>query len=90
LRPFEVEATIGSLEEPKQNTVTYGGIECSGTWTFEGREGGAFVFREVIDRGEGGECKGAGTVTLTPVARDELDYVFRGGGVESEGLLERR
>jgi hypothetical protein len=89
LKPFEVDATIANLDDPKQNTVHYTGIDCSGNWTYEGREGGAYTFREVIDRGAGGDCKGAGTVTLTPTANDELDYQFRGGGVESRGVLSR-
>jgi hypothetical protein len=89
LDPFRATATIGSLEDPQQNTVSYTGIDCSGTWAYEGREGAAFVFREVIDSGEGGKCKGVGTVNLTPFAPDGVDYTFRGGGVESFGVLRR-
>jgi hypothetical protein len=89
LKPFQVDATIGNLDEPKQNTVHYTGIDCSGNWTYEGRDGDAYTFREVIDRGEGGDCKGVGTVTLTPAGDERLDYVFRGGGIESRGVLSR-
>ena len=86
---FRVDATIGSLDNPKQNTVHYTGIDCSGNWTFQGRQDTAYRFREVIDRGRSKTCKGAGTVNLTPVSADSLDYVFRGGGVESQGVLSR-
>jgi hypothetical protein len=89
MRPFEVTATIADLDDPKKNTVHYTGIDCSGNWTFEGRDDKTYEFKEVIDRGEGGSCKGVGTVTLAPVGKDNLDYEFRGGGVESEGELER-
>jgi hypothetical protein len=70
-------------------TVHYTDIDCGGNWTYLGRDGSAYRFREVIDRGAGGECKGAGVVTLTPVADDRLAYVFRGGGIESRGPLSR-
>jgi hypothetical protein len=90
LDPFRVTATIGSLKDPEQNTVSYTGINCSGNWTYEGREGAAFTFREVINSGKGGNCKGVGTVNLTPFAPDGVDYVFQGGGVESFGVLKRK
>lgn len=89
LAPFTVVATIGSLEDPSQNTVRYTGIDCGGNWTYLGREGAAFRFNEVIDRGAGGNCKGAGDVYLTPFGPDGVDYLFRGGGVESAGVLKR-
>lgn len=89
LAPFEVEATIGSLDDPSQNTVTYTGIDCGGNWTYEGREGDAFRFRELIDRGGGGDCKGSGQVLLSPVSANTVSYRFDGGGVESTGELER-
>jgi hypothetical protein len=89
LRPFTLTATIADLDDPSQNPVRYTGIDCSGNWSFVGRDGRSYEFEEVIDRGEGGTCKGVGTVTLTPAGGDELDYRFRGGGVESEGVLER-
>ena len=90
LEPFRVDATISSLESPAQNTVSYTGIDCQGNWTYKGREGAAFRFREVIDRGEGGDCKGVGTVVLTPFSNQGVDYTFRGGGVESAGVLKRQ
>jgi hypothetical protein len=89
LETFRVDADIGSLENPKRNTVHYSGIDCAGNWTFQGREGIAYVFHEVIDRGAGRECKDAGTVTLTPFSTDGVDYDFRGGGIESAGVLAR-
>ncbi len=89
LHPFEVDAEIGSLDNPKQNTVRYTGIDCSGNWTFLGHEDAKYRFHELIDRGKGGECRDAGTVTLTPITDEKLDYEFRGGGIESTGLLSR-
>ncbi|HEX6117749.1 MAG TPA: hypothetical protein VFY99_11675 [Solirubrobacterales bacterium] len=85
LKPFSVAAQITGPEGP--NTVHYTGIDCSGKWTYEGRIGDEYSFHERIDRGKGGECKGSGTVTLTAVGPAELDYVFRGGGIESRGTL---
>jgi hypothetical protein len=91
LKPFGVEARIASLEQSKRNVVRYGGeIACSGTWEFLGKRQTAFRFREVIDSGRGGKCKGTGTVTLTPFDADGVDYEFRGGGIESAGTLSRR
>jgi hypothetical protein len=90
LDDFRVEATIGSLDDPSANTVRYTGIDCGGNWTFVGRDGSAFVFREVINRGAGGDCKGKGGVTLTPFSADGVDYTFSGGGVESAGVLKRQ
>lgn len=87
---FRVTATISSLDDGSQNTVHYSGIDCRGNWTFQKREDAAFLFREVIDRGEGGECKGVGEVRLVPFAADGVDYTFRGGGVESAGVLRRK
>jgi hypothetical protein len=89
LKPFRVSATIGSLDDPRQNTVSYTGIDCDGRWTYLGMAGDAFRFREVIARGQGGDCKGVGTVTLTPTPAGGLDYLFRGGGVSSRGVLTR-
>jgi hypothetical protein len=87
IKPFRVTAMIGSLDEARDNSVTYTGIDCSGTWKFLDRPGDAYRFREVIDRGAGGSCKGVGTVTLTPTPEGQLDYEFRGGGVTSHGVL---
>ena len=90
LDDFRVDATIGSLDDPSANTVRYTGIDCGGNWTYLGRAGSAFRFREVIDRGAGGDCRGKGTVTLTPFSADGVDYTFRGGGVDSAGVLKRQ
>lgn len=89
--PFPIEVTIESEDDERLNVVRYGGeIGCSGNWGFVGEAGSQLLFREVIDRGRGGRCKGVGTVRLTPTgAADRLDYEFRGGGVESEGVLSR-
>lgn len=90
LEPFEAAATIRSPEDVRQSTVHYAGIDCSGTWTVERVRETTVYFLESIDRGEGGDCKGTGTVRITPQPGEErLDYVFRGGGVESEGVLHR-
>jgi hypothetical protein len=89
LAPFTITATIRSLGEPGANTVAYSGIDCSGHWRYLGRRGGEYRFLEVIDRGRGGTCKGVGTVTLRPAGADRLRYAFRGGGVESRGVLSR-
>ena len=89
-KPFEVEASIVSLERSKQNTVRYSGIDCSGSWDFLGATSTAYRFREVIDRGKSKSCKGKGTVELTPLTQNSVDYVFRGGGVTSAGRLDRR
>jgi hypothetical protein len=90
LKPFEVTATIGDLQDPAKNTVHYTGIDCGGNWTYLGREGKTYRFREVIDRGAGGDCKGQGEVRLTPFEPVGVDYEFRGGGVESYGVLKRQ
>lgn len=89
LQPFRVSASIRDLRDPASNTVHYTGINCGGNWTYLGRSGEAYRFREVIDRGAGGSCKGVGEVTVTPRGPDTLAYVFRGGGVESRGDLTR-
>ncbi len=80
---------ISSLEDPAQNTVSYTGIDCRAL-DYLGRDGAAFRFREVIDRGEGGECKGKGIVVLTPFSDQGVDYSFTGGGIESAGVLKRQ
>jgi hypothetical protein len=91
IKPFPIRAAIESLERSKANTVTYGGeIGCSGTWDYLGANETSYRFREVIDRGRGGKCKGKGTVTLTPLTADRLDYRFAGGGIASAGELSRR
>ena len=90
LPDFAIGAHIGSLEHPPRNRVHYTGIDCGGNWTYLGRAGSAFRFREVINSGEGGECKGVGIVTLTPISADIVRYRFRGGGVVSRGELHRQ
>lgn len=89
LDPFTVTSTIRNLDDPAANTVHYTGIDCGGNWTFLGRDGMAYRFREVIDRGAGEVCKGVGVVTLTPETEDTVAYEFRGGGIESWGILRR-
>jgi len=101
LDPFRVTATIRDLDDPAANTVHYTGIDCGGNWTFLSEaEGGVqtgdvtrvtpvYRFRELIDRGAGGSCKGEGIVTLTPQGDDRLGYRFRGGGIVSRGVLSR-
>src|SRR3954451_22409257 len=64
LDPFTVIATISSPAGSSGNTVHYTGIDCSGKWSYLGSSGPGHRFREVIDRGKGGKCKGVGVVTL--------------------------
>jgi hypothetical protein len=89
MNPFRVTATIRSLENERRNSVSYTGIDCRGSWTFEGLEGETYRFREVIDRGADGTCKEVGEVSLTPTPDGRLEYEFIGGGVESRGVLVR-
>jgi hypothetical protein len=86
---FRITADVRSLSDAKQNTVSYTGIDCSGHWTYLGYRQGVYRFREVIDTGHGGKCKGVGHVTLTPKGESQVGYVFRGGGVVSRGTLAR-
>lgn len=86
---FVVSADVRSLTDPKRNTVAYSVLRCGGNWTYRGFAQGAYRFLEVIDRGVGGTCKGAGQVTLVPEGRDAARYEFRGGGVISRGTLRR-
>ena len=89
LEPFKATATVRGLGRSARNTVHYTGINCSGRWTYLGRKGSSYRFREKITSGRGGSCKGVGTVTLTPAGANRVDYVFRGGGVVSRGVLVR-
>jgi hypothetical protein len=90
LKPFTVEASIRSPKDRRVSRVHYTGIDCSGTWTLERVREMTVYFLESIDRGQGGECKGTGTVQITPAPGEErLAYEFRGGGVESRGTLHR-
>jgi hypothetical protein len=92
---FKVRASIGSLDDPAENPVSYTGINCGGNWTFLGSHGSVnrtYRFREVIDRGRGGNCKGVGIVSLLALGDrrpTHVKYEFRGGGVVSDGLLAR-
>lgn len=88
-KPFSVQAEIVSLERFKANEVTYGGIDCSGTWEYLGASESAYRFQEKIERGAGGACRGEGTVSLTPLSDDQVGYEFRGGAVVSRGELRR-
>ena len=88
VKPFTVRVTIASADKPAANPVSYSGIDCSGTWDFQGRSGSGYSFREVIDRGKGAKCKGAGQVAVTPQG-GRLAYRFHGGGVSSRGLLSK-
>jgi hypothetical protein len=90
LEPFRVTADIRALDPRARNTVSYTGIDCSGRWTYLGGRGPDYRFREVIDHGRGGKCKGVGEVSLTRQGADRLRYTFRGGGVESRGLITRQ
>jgi hypothetical protein len=89
IKPFPIRVTIASATDPKKNPVHYGGqIDCSGIWTYLDAEGPQVRFRERIDSGAGGDCKGTGTVTLQP-RNDKLDYRFAGGGISSTGVLSQ-
>jgi hypothetical protein len=90
LDPFTVIATVASPAGSSGNTVHYTGINCSGKWSYLDSSGPDYRFREVIDRGKGGKCKGVGVVTLTTEpSTARLGYEFRGGGVTSRGTLRR-
>jgi hypothetical protein len=92
VHPFAIGVRIASATDPSRNVVNYGGeIDCSGTWSYLSADGADVRFREVIDRGRGGKCKGTGTVTVRPLDQGaKLRYEFRGGGVVSQGVLSRR
>jgi hypothetical protein len=97
LKPFEVAVDIGSDGDGE---VAYTGIECGGEWTLDGVQPSApprYRFTEKISEGAGGNCKGTGTVSLSPIqsnspnrpAYNRLNYSFTGGGVTSAGVLHR-
>jgi hypothetical protein len=88
-KPFMVDATVASLNDPSKNPVHYTGIDCSGTWTYTKLEGGTYFFRERISKGKSDKCKGTGTVKLVPQGANQYGYIFRGDGVTSEGTLQR-
>src|SRR3954452_20447397 len=87
LKPFKVHVVIRSPRRPAANRVRYTGINCGGNWAYLGHRGPDLRFREVINRGGGGNCKGTGLVRLRYVAGDRLRYEFRGGGISSSGFL---
>jgi hypothetical protein len=91
IKPFPIRVAIVSATDPHENAVFYGGeINCSGTWAYLDADGPRVRFRERIDSGVGGRCKGTGTVTVEPLGGtgpDRLRYRFTGGGVESQGVL---
>jgi hypothetical protein len=87
IKPFPIRVTIRSATDPSKNPVHYGGqIDCSGAWSYLDAQGPDVRFRERIDSGAGGDCKGTGTVSLEP-RQGKLDYRFTGGGVSSSGVL---
>ncbi len=91
LKPFQVGVRI---DPSGSGQVAYTGINCGGTWGLgpvRAAEGSAvprYFFRETIKTGAGGDCKGKGSVTITP-ADGSLTYEFVGGGVESRGTLAK-
>jgi hypothetical protein len=92
VKPFAIRVKIVSATDPGRNVVHYGGeIDCSGSWTYLGAEGSEVRFRELIDRGAGGDCKGSGRATVRPLAGDppRLRYEFHGGGIASQGVLHK-
>jgi hypothetical protein len=97
LAPFKTAVDITSDGRAQ---VAYTGIQCGGGWTLDGAEPSTpprYLFTEEIDQGAGGNCKGTGTVSLSPIqghspnrpAYTRLNYSFTGGGVTSRGLLRR-
>jgi hypothetical protein len=92
VKPFEIRVSILSATDRDRNIVHYGGeIDCSGTWAYRGTDGATVRFEELITSGAGDRCKGRGDVTVTAErgTPGRLGYVFRGGGVESQGVLQR-
>jgi hypothetical protein len=97
LKPFEVAVDIGS---DGNGQVAYTGIECGGEWSLDEVRPSVpprYRFTEKITEGAGGNCKGSGTVELTPIqghspnrpAYNRMNYSFTGAGVTSRGLLHR-
>ena len=86
IAPFRIAAAV---DPDGTGLVAYTGLDCAGKWKLTSRDGPRYVFTEEIDRGEGGECKGTGTVHLSRTALGDLSYRFEGGGVTSSGVLMR-
>jgi hypothetical protein len=97
LEPFKIAVHIAPDGDGR---VAYTGIECGGDWTLETVRPTlppTYIFKERINEGAGGKCKGTGTVTLSPIQRHapqgpgytRMNYSFTGGGVTSRGLLRR-
>jgi hypothetical protein len=89
LQPFMVWARVGSLSEAAANQVRYSGLGCRGRWTALGGTKSVYRFREEIGSGRSEKCKGFGIVTLRRLPSGRTAYSFRGGGVESRGVLSR-
>jgi hypothetical protein len=90
IKPFPIAVSIVSATDPSRNVVHYGGeIDCSGTWRYVDASGPLVRFRETIDHGSGGKCKGSGNVevSVTGAAPQKLRYSFSGGGIKSAGVL---
>lgn len=90
IKPFSITVSIVSATDPSRNAVHYGGqIDCSGTWRYVDANGPQVRFRETIDSGAGGKCKGSGDVTVSAVdgAMPKLRYRFGGEGIKSTGVL---
>lgn len=96
-KAFQIAVDIGADSTAQ---VAYSGIKCGGEWSLEGVETSIpplYVFREQINTGAGGACKGTGRVSVVPIqettpnepAYNQLHYSFTGGGVTSRGLLHR-
>jgi len=96
-KPFQIAVDIGADSTAQ---VAYSGIKCGGEWSLEGVETSIpplYIFREQINTGAGGACKGTGRVSVVPIqeqkpnepAYNRLHYLFAGGGVTSRGLLHR-
>jgi len=97
LAPFKAAVDISASGTGR---VAYTGIECGGEWSLHGVDQSMpprYLFTEEIKEGAGGNCKGTGTVSLSPIQRHSpnepaytrLNYSFTGGGVTSRGLLRR-
>jgi len=93
VKPFPMSVSIVSATDPDRNTVHYGGqIDCSGTWRYLDAEGPKVRFRETIDSGAGGKCKGSGDVAVQAQegGAPRLRYSFNGDGIQSTGELAPR